>query len=262
MCYLMDKKWYNYIIFDKIKTYIGSTVDLNRRIRQHNGIIKGGAKYTKGGKWQYYCVIYNIYGHKNNLGHKHLCLSEEYHLKLASYKAKKVLNSYDRRKKAIENYIPKTAEQIKYIIFLSKNYVKYMPKCNSSVFIYIIEDFTMSNIENHIGKFNNFINYNDRYRKHDIDMRFDYTNKEYNADMIGSFCSKIRIYHYETTLQSNINIVKIYDDRFNITEIDDNDECDIYDFYVSNVQYPIINIMFSRYELKKNATIDIEYITR
>mgnify|MGYP003988566443 CR=1 FL=1 len=61
MCENLDnKKWFNYIIFDKIKTYVGSTVNLNRRIRQQNCEIKGGAKYTRGGNWQYYCVIYNL----------------------------------------------------------------------------------------------------------------------------------------------------------------------------------------------------------
>ena len=41
------------------RTYAGITTDLNRRIKQHNGVTKGGAKYTaafrgeNGGKWEY-----------------------------------------------------------------------------------------------------------------------------------------------------------------------------------------------------------------
>ena len=39
-------------------TYLGITNNSNRRIRQHNGIIKGGAKYTRmkknNGEWKYY----------------------------------------------------------------------------------------------------------------------------------------------------------------------------------------------------------------
>ena len=31
------------------KTYVGATYNVERRVRQHNGVLKGGAKYT--GKW-------------------------------------------------------------------------------------------------------------------------------------------------------------------------------------------------------------------
>lgn len=46
------------------RTYVGITNNLDRRIRQHNGIIKGGAKYThnfKGlGEWKYFMHISNL----------------------------------------------------------------------------------------------------------------------------------------------------------------------------------------------------------
>jgi hypothetical protein len=54
-------------------TYIGCTNNLTRRLRQHNGELVGGAKYTRmkkqDGEWSYY-------GYINNLD-KHLALSIE-----------------------------------------------------------------------------------------------------------------------------------------------------------------------------------------
>ena len=46
-------------------TYIGATVNLDRRIRQHNKEITGGAKLTsnkvvKGEVWQYICYVENF----------------------------------------------------------------------------------------------------------------------------------------------------------------------------------------------------------
>jgi len=39
-------------------TYNGYTVNLKRRLRQHNGEIKGGAKSTSGrGPWRYFAVV-------------------------------------------------------------------------------------------------------------------------------------------------------------------------------------------------------------
>lgn len=46
------------------RTYVGYTVDLGRRIRQHNGIIVGGAKYTRIGRP--YGVAGYIEGFPNN----------------------------------------------------------------------------------------------------------------------------------------------------------------------------------------------------
>lgn len=39
------------------KTYVGYTANLARRIRQHNGEISGGAKSTRGAKWQVFYYV-------------------------------------------------------------------------------------------------------------------------------------------------------------------------------------------------------------
>ena len=57
------------------KTYVGSCKKLSKRIRQHNGEIKGGAKYTlKGRPWKY--VLY-VEGFQT----WNQCLSFEWHCK-------------------------------------------------------------------------------------------------------------------------------------------------------------------------------------
>ena len=52
--------WYCYVLIslDKKHTYIGATNNIDRRLRQHNGIIKGGAKYTRNWRpWEHLCII-------------------------------------------------------------------------------------------------------------------------------------------------------------------------------------------------------------
>lgn len=54
----MDK-WFFYIIKNNNCTYAGVSPTPERRLRQHNGEIKGGAKYTtsKGPGWKHICLI-------------------------------------------------------------------------------------------------------------------------------------------------------------------------------------------------------------
>ena len=52
-------EWVCYIIKNKNCTYVGVSNDAEKRLRAHNGEIKGGAKYTtsKGPGWKHICII-------------------------------------------------------------------------------------------------------------------------------------------------------------------------------------------------------------
>lgn len=49
--------WYCYLLQSDTKTYVGATVDPDRRLRQHNGQIGGGAKATRGHTWHRVALI-------------------------------------------------------------------------------------------------------------------------------------------------------------------------------------------------------------
>lgn len=55
----MCKRYYCYIIYNENdRTYNGYTVDLKKRLRQHNGEIKGGARATTNkGSWAYLVIM-------------------------------------------------------------------------------------------------------------------------------------------------------------------------------------------------------------
>lgn len=39
------------------KTYVGFSTNVDRRLRQHNGELQGGAKATRGGSWTRVCTV-------------------------------------------------------------------------------------------------------------------------------------------------------------------------------------------------------------
>jgi len=65
-------EWYCYLLKSATnkhnRTYNGSTNDLTRRLRQHNGEIAGGAKATSRNRpWHYYAILSGFPDHNNAL---------------------------------------------------------------------------------------------------------------------------------------------------------------------------------------------------
>ena len=77
------------------RTYVGYTIDLEHRLRQHNGFLKGGAVYTSGRKWDFICFIRGFPDHI-------MALQCEWKIK-HPYKKKKKLGGVNGRIKAIEH---------------------------------------------------------------------------------------------------------------------------------------------------------------
>jgi structure-specific endonuclease subunit SLX1 len=90
-----------------IQTYIGATVNAERRLKQHNGILAGGAKYTHSRPDQWYRVCY-VQGFKESRP----ALSFEWHWKHFTkvYRKEKRLSPLERREKALTHCL-RWAEQ-------------------------------------------------------------------------------------------------------------------------------------------------------
>ena len=117
----MIPTWTCYIIYKNNNTYCGITNNVIRRLKQHNSIIKGGAKATtsKGPGWQYLC---HITGFQNKIqvlqfewAVKHVLPNEGYGLVMRIKRLFHVLNSYKWTSKApIASTIPLTVHWFYY----------------------------------------------------------------------------------------------------------------------------------------------------
>ena len=93
--------WYVYLlatIQDPMRTYVGATIDVCRRLKQHNGELSGGAHATSKIPGGWYRVCY-IKGFEN----KREALRFEWWWKRRS--AKIIGNPLERRQKAMEAMI-------------------------------------------------------------------------------------------------------------------------------------------------------------
>jgi len=62
-----ELRWSVYVLVaaDGRRTYVGITVDVDRRLLQHNGEEPGGAKATRGGRPWRVGAVYGPYGSKS-----------------------------------------------------------------------------------------------------------------------------------------------------------------------------------------------------
>ena len=99
-----NQNFYVYILESSDNaTYVGATVDLDRRLRQHNKEIKGGAyatsaKVVKGETWTRVCYV-------SGFPDWQAALQFEWRLKQLSRKLPSRMFPLERRKKALEQLL-------------------------------------------------------------------------------------------------------------------------------------------------------------
>jgi structure-specific endonuclease subunit SLX1 len=92
-----------YLLMTKNTTYVGATVDVNRRLRQHNREITGGAKATKrmvdkGHTWTRVCYV-------SGFPTWQAALQFEWRWKQLSRKLPQKMNPLERRMEALQQLL-------------------------------------------------------------------------------------------------------------------------------------------------------------
>ncbi len=109
----MDNNYLVYVLNNTVNTctYVGITNNLTRRLRQHNGELVGGAKYTtnrkQNGEWKVFGTIYGL--------EKRQALSLEKKIQIRSRKTKGI-TPIDRRLNCIAKLLEEEYPQLEFII--------------------------------------------------------------------------------------------------------------------------------------------------
>lgn len=142
--------WYCYILKNdshKEKTYNGSTNNIVRRLRQHNGELVGGAKYTKrygNSDWKVYFLMAGFIDHKN-------CLQAEWKIKYPDNKRPrpKCYDGYEGRIKGVNNILNLERwtsnsivdnSTVKYEIWIVEKYAHLLHDTPTNIIINVIKD--------------------------------------------------------------------------------------------------------------------------
>ena len=126
---MTEKINYCYIIKNNNRTYIGYTIDPPRRLKQHNGIIKGGAKSTSIlSNWEFLAILTS----NDPKFTKNLALSIEWNLKnpLGKKIRDKTFNGVEGKIKTLNTVLPRY--QMNFTIYIEE---QYMAKLESPFFI-------------------------------------------------------------------------------------------------------------------------------
>lgn len=107
----MSSGWFCYLLesADARHTYVGATIDPDRRLRQHNGELVGGASATRGKSWHRVCLV-------EGFPTEAAALQFEWRWKNATKQFRHVKGSLARRRKALE-----------FILSLEKTTAKAIP---------------------------------------------------------------------------------------------------------------------------------------
>lgn len=124
-----NKKHYCYILKNadgQNKTYIGYTTNPQKRIKQHNGIISGGAKATRGKQWKIFCLF--------EFDNEHNAMSFEWNLKhpCGNKKSSKFCG-IDGKINSINELIRNNKICDNTICYIESEFIDKINKCNNII---------------------------------------------------------------------------------------------------------------------------------